>query len=410
LTRISYSGRALCKLTRDTFGQEIQRISGEVSSKFEYDPMGRLLRQRAVKQEIPLIDRSYRYDKTGNLRQIDDLNDGKMKLHYDALDRLQQVEGRAEEQFTFDPAGNLLDSQYPEPQGYVQGNRLRVFHNYRFEYDDVGNLVRQFQGKLETRFYYNVANQLVRVHKSNQIYEYSYDPLGRRVSKKDALGETTFIWDGDCLLLEQRDNNDVVYIHESGRSHPLLQIRDDEVYYFHTDQSGTPHIITNTSGDTVWKASYDVYGAVTQTDMGTLENPIRYLGLYYDSETGLLYGQQRYYHPAIGRYTQQNPLGLEGGTNNYLLNSDTLPPIALPIELIRRLFKAGLRVANDHTVNMQRIGRKNTSLFGSFFARDLAQPVQVIALPPLPSPSHQGIFMAEISYSDVKGGAHRNKY
>jgi len=330
LTRVSYSGRKLCKLSRDQFGRECHRTTGEVSSQFEYDPMGRLLHQRAMTDQNPFFERSYRYDKADNLRQIDDLKFGRTKFHYDALDRLEKLESHTEEQFTFDPAGNLLDSQYPEPEGFVQGNRLRVFQNFRLEYDDVGNLVRQFQGKAETRFYYNVTNQLVRVHKHNQIIEYAYDPLGRRVKKKDADGETLYLWDGDCLLQEQRNDTLVTYIHDPGRSLPLLQIRDDEVYYFHTDQNGTPYCITNIEGDTVWSACYKVFGAMAQIDIQTIDNPIRFFGLYYDAETGLLYGHKRYYHPVIGRFTQQNPRGLSAGINSYLTHSHALSPALIP--------------------------------------------------------------------------------
>jgi RHS repeat-associated protein len=385
LARVAYSGRVLCKLTHDKFGLETHRTTGELSSQFEYDPLGRLLRQRSVRNQTPLMDRTYRYDKIGNLRQIDDLsiNNGKVKFHYNALDRLQKAEGWTEEQFTFDPAGNLLDTQYPEPEGYVQGNRLRVFQNFRFEYDDVGNLVRQFQGKLETRFYYNVANQLVRAHKRNQTIEYSYDPLGRRIKKKDASGEIIYVWDGDCLLLEQRNdrnNTHVIYIHEPGRSHPLLQIRDDRVYYFHTDQYGTPYTITDAAGEAVWKAHYKAYGAIAQSDVETIDNPIRFLGLYFDAETGLLYGRQRYYHPVIGRFTQQNPLDLEDGINNYLLTFATLPIIASPTRLNQRLlttcFPIGIGTGIGDTASTKWLQGKNASPFGRILTPELIRPAR----------------------------------
>ena len=317
LTRITHSGRILCEIARDEFGQETLCRTGNVSSQFSHDPMGRLIRQQTLKDEIPLWGRSYRYDKMGNLRQIDELSGAKIKFHYDALDRLQTAEGLAKEQFTFDPAGNLLDSQYPEPEGFVQGNRLRVFQNYRFEYDDVGNLVRQFQGKLETRLYYNVANQLVRAHKNAQTFEYSYDPLGRRIKKQDAHGETVYLWDGDHLIHEQCNNVNTTYIYQPGCSNPLCLIRDDEVYYFHADQSGTTHIVTNLAGELVWKAAYKAYGAVFHLEVQAIDNPIRFAGWYYDRETGLYYSGHRYYHPAIGRFVQQDPLGLAGGSNHY---------------------------------------------------------------------------------------------
>jgi RHS repeat-associated protein len=345
VNRISYSGRVLSKVSYDTFGQETQRSTGEVSSRMEYDAMGRLLNQRAENGHGRLLDRTYRYDKAGNLRQIDDGTGGRLKLHYDALDRLQKVEsslsGIGDEQFTFDPAGNLLDSQYPEPEGFVQGNRLRVFQNYRFEYDDVGNLVRQFQGRMETRFYYNVANQLVRAHKHDQTIEFAYDPLGRRIKKQSDQGQIIYVWDGDRLIgeqphtghnEEQNDDGLITYLYEPDRPKPLCQIREGEAYYFHTDQQGTPLIITTMDGKKVWQARFKAYGSITQLQADNIVNPICFHSYYHDVETGLLYGRQRYYHPVIGRFVQQGQLCAQNRSNNYLYSAalTTSPDLVVP--------------------------------------------------------------------------------
>lgn len=49
----------------------------------------------------------------------------------------------------------------------------------------------------------------------------------------------------------------------------------------------------------------------------TLYQPIRLQGQHYDVESGLYYNRHRYYDPKIGRYINQDPIGLEGGSHLY---------------------------------------------------------------------------------------------
>ncbi|MBQ4765463.1 hypothetical protein F9U43_22240, partial [Pectobacterium versatile] len=44
---------------------------------------------------------------------------------------------------------------------------------------------------------------------------------------------------------------------------------------------------------------------------------LRYAGQYADDETGLHYNLFRYYDPAVGRFTTQDPIGLAGGIKLY---------------------------------------------------------------------------------------------
>ena len=42
---------------------------------------------------------------------------------------------------------------------------------------------------------------------------------------------------------------------------------------------------------------------------------LRYAGQYFDGESGLHYNGYRTYDPKVGGYTQNDPIGLEGGWN-----------------------------------------------------------------------------------------------
>ncbi|MBX2809639.1 MAG: RHS repeat protein, partial [Cellvibrionaceae bacterium] len=81
----------------------------------------------------------YRYSPGGQLTEIDDSFRGHTHYHYDALDRLTQVEGAAPEYLIHDPAHNLLASASTQAaaaalaaQSQVSHNRLQVQGHRRF--------------------------------------------------------------------------------------------------------------------------------------------------------------------------------------------------------------------------------------------------------------------------------------
>ena len=94
------------------------------------------------------------------------------------------------------------------------------------------------------------------------------------------------------------------------------------------------------SGNRVVEYTYDAWGKLISTT-GTLastlgaDNPFRYRGYYYDTETGLYYLMTRYYDPEICRFISADVYmttgqGVLGGNmfayclNNPILYSDTL--------------------------------------------------------------------------------------
>ena len=65
--------------------------------------------------------------------------------------------------------------------------------------------------------------------------------------------------------------------------------------------------VTNVIGETASNTyKYEPWGTIT-AKTGTLDNPIRYSGEYYDDESGLIYLRNRYYDPSLRRFISVDP-------------------------------------------------------------------------------------------------------
>jgi RHS repeat-associated protein len=84
--------------------------------------------------------------------------------------------------------------------------------------------------------------------------------------------------------------------------------RGGATYYYHYNGHGDVVALTNSSGQVVNTYSYDPWGNILNSSE-QVENPYRYAGYRYDSETGLYYLQARYYKADIYRFLTQDPDG-----------------------------------------------------------------------------------------------------
>ena len=383
LHQISLDGEVITDIERDKLHREIQRTQGSISSLYDYDPMGRLKSQRTVWSGTPTsrgkqnplaggaVNRRYAYDKAGNLIQSADQRSGVLNYVYDKIGRIQEARnsqsGRSET-FAFDPAHNILDiptstpspvgegkttapiSEDPKTQGRlkspanpnsVSGNRLKEYNGIEYTYDALGNLIYRQLPDGENQYYqYDLENQLVRAEikkpaGNTEIWEYAYDPFGRRLSKerKDKLAWTStepkrthFVWDGSRLLQEYTYKGCYTYIYTDQDSYePLAQIfdnaKDGKQYfaYFHNDQIGIPREMTDIHGNLLWYGEYTAWGRLKKDERvyKNAHQPFRLQNQYYDEETGLHYNLMRYYEPEAGRFVNQDPIKLIGGDNLY---------------------------------------------------------------------------------------------
>ncbi|MFK3820578.1 RHS repeat domain-containing protein, partial [Pseudomonas sp. NPDC089407] len=131
-----------------------------------------------------------------------------------------------------------------------------------------------------------------------------------------------FLWQGLRMLREETPGQSILYLYEPGSYAPLARVdqaegEEQKLYYFHTDQIGTPLELTDSDGKIVWQATYRSWGEIEQLCVSELEQNLRFQGQYYDPETAHHYNTFRFFDPTLGRFITQDPVGLYGGYNLY---------------------------------------------------------------------------------------------
>nr|WP_244858303.1 RHS repeat-associated core domain-containing protein [Pseudomonas sp. PP3] len=327
LTAIDLNGSRLSSHQFE-FGRERQRQQGLLHSDFAYDEQGRLQAHAVRQAQRPLYRRDYAYSANGNLAQVNDTRHGERHYQYDPLDRLTGVRHARDqhpENFSHDPAGNLLIHDRPGPW-HLKGNRLLRHADRHYTYDAYGNLVRERRGENVTEYRYDSQHRLTGfTSPDGRETSYRYDAFGRRIAKTVDGQTTQFFWQGDHLIAESSQTHYRSYLYEPGSFRPLALLdgkgpKHACPFYYHLDHLGTPQELTDYSGEIVWSARYTGYGKVSQITHGggeQLEQPLRFQGQYFDAESGLHYNRHRYYHPDTGRYLTPDPVKLAGGLNAY---------------------------------------------------------------------------------------------
>ncbi len=284
--------------------------------------------ERYVEHAYTPVHRRYEYDPAGELSRTLDKLRGETQYEYEANGQLlarntgRVVDG---EEFRYDAAANRLNFNTSRFD-HVKDNRLKQWANHEYKYDAWGNLIEKTVGIVRWQtFTYDCENRLVKTEtmadtQVESTSSYQYDSLDRRVAKQSEIKGRTdhkrFLWQGLRMLREESPGQSSLYLYELGSYAPLARVDEKEgevenkVYYFHTDQIGTPLEMTDAEGQIVWQAKYRAWGAVEKLVVNEVEQNLRFQGQYFDVETGLHYNTFRYYDPEIGRFITQDPIGL----------------------------------------------------------------------------------------------------
>lgn len=343
-TKLTTSGRDI-SFSFDALGREVGRtVSDFVALTSSFDEMNRLKAQTITSGGRSLQHRAYTYGAGGGLLGISDALSGARGFDVDSAGRVTAVHAhRWTERYAYDDAGNQTEASWPanHPSHSAtgartyEGTRIASAGAVRYEHDGQGRIVLRQRTRLSRkpdtwRYEWDAEDRLTAVTTPDgTVWRYTYDPLGRRISKQSPFETVYFTWDGTTLC--EQTTATVVLTWDHAGLRPLSQTErrtdtDDERFFaIVTDLIGTPTELVDESGELAWRTRTTLWGTTIWNRDATAYTPLRFPGQHFDPESGLHYNYFRYYDPESARYLSQDPLGLGPADNpvTYVHNPHT---------------------------------------------------------------------------------------
>ena len=313
------------------------------TTSYSYDGLGRLVGLVDVNGNgVTLVNDSWTFNAAGLMTKMTTLV-GVTNYTYDNTNQLLSATSgfQPNEGYTYDANGNRTNA------GYVTGptNQLLSDGVYNYAYDNNGNLILRtnISDHSTTVYSYDYRNRLSSVVNKNsggvatQIVTYTYDASNQMIRRgldSDGAGAaamaytyTDYQLGNAYLLISDTDPNGLAGPTVPSLSQRYLfapvvdQLLEEEdqssgttnAFWGLGDHEGTIRDVVDNSGAVVDHREYNSFGQLTSATNPSIAFPFGYTGQRFDSATGLLNLNARWYNPSVGRFINEDPTGFRGG-------------------------------------------------------------------------------------------------
>ncbi len=303
--------------------------------------------------------RAYRYDVLGRIdteQRNNGSNTSQRAFAYDGLGRLSRVDYRNQPcnvwptsatvdtasgwnytcaspdsslTYTYDAVGNRTDHS-----GVVTaGNRYQSFNNASYAYDTDGNVIQKYDpSRFNRQFFWSAENRLDSLIQDGwwRIH-YDYNAFGQPVRKSRGDPNSIpvdryYLWDGDQLLADMDGSFNRVadYVYAPGIDEPFAGVfgftTATSIRYHVQDELG--NVLGHFEGTSINQLNeYDPWGTPSVGISG--DSRLLWKGLMWEGDVvSLYYMRNRWYDPESGRFLSEDPIGIDGGLNQYTFVND----------------------------------------------------------------------------------------
>jgi RHS repeat-associated protein len=270
---------------------------------------------------------SYTVDANGNIRTIKEGSTTQAEYFYDTMNQLIREDSAYSSKsidYVYDVGGNLTSKTIYTFTGGVRGaqedsivylyenawkDQLSSYDGQSITYDAIGN-PKSYRNGLS--FTWANGRELAGVTNNGVTGTFTYNDSGIRTSKTYNGVTTSYLLNGSSIVRQTQGESTLDFFYDENGNLYGFQKGTSTYYYLRNGQNDIVGIL-NSSGTQVVSYTYDAWGnqlSVTGSLSTTIgvENPFRYRGYYFDTETGLYYLNSRYYDSVTGRFINADGL------------------------------------------------------------------------------------------------------
>nr|WP_258079515.1 RHS repeat-associated core domain-containing protein [Xanthomonas arboricola] len=282
------------------------------------------------------LEVGFGFDPAGNLTALMPAGNPtpEIGLGYDALGRLTGLKdgrtGTLIDGYSFDATGNRLSAKVgTATQAYTypaDSHRLSSVAGVARSYDATGNTTAI--GGTARQYTYDTTGRMTQARRAGAVtMNYRYNGRGEQVRRFLGTTNTYTLYDEAGHWLGDYDTNgapkqQAIWLDDLAVG---LLASANKLHYIEPDHLGSPRVVIDPTRDVAvwtWSLKGEAFGNTAPNqdpdgDGAALVLDMRFPGQRYDAASGLNQNIHREYDAGTGRYSQSDPIGLDGGINAY---------------------------------------------------------------------------------------------